>query len=170
MKRVMTGLMLWLAVTVAGADAGLVSVKSPYSVKDTADRLLVVLKERGMTVVARLDQAAGGAEGDPPLLPVELVIFNDPANGRPLLRCGSSIGIDLPQRMLVWQDAMQQVWLSFNDPYYLGRRHQLQRCDEVLAGMDSVLRELAQAALLAPAPPPAPAPTPTPEKPKKKGK
>lgn len=167
MKRVMTGLMLWLAATVAGADAGLISIKSPHSVKDTADRLLVVLKERGLNVVARLDQAAGGVEGDPPLRPVEVVIFSDPENGRPLLRCGASIGIDLPHRMLVWQDAMQQVWLSFNDAYYLGRRHGLKKCDEVLAGMDSVLRELAQAAILAAAPPAAPAPAPVV---KKKGK
>ena len=114
----------------AAAD-GLVSIKSPHPARETMTRLENLVKERGLTVFARIDHAAGAARIGKTLRPTELLIFGNPQGGTPLLECAQTVGIDLPLKALVWEDAAAQVWLSYNDVAYLARRHTAPDCPAV---------------------------------------
>ena len=143
MKTLQMFLVLSLAVMVstAGAADGLIAVKSPYSAKETMDRFEAVVKERGLNVFARIDHAAGAAKVGKSLRPTEVLVFGNPQGGTPFMECAQTVGIDLPLKALVWQDASSQVWLGYNDPTYLAKRHAAGDCpvagklDEALAGM-----------------------------------
>ncbi|SIS86495.1 DUF302 domain-containing protein [Neptunomonas antarctica] len=128
------------------ADNGLVNVKSAHDVKMTADRLEAVLVEKGMTVFARIDHAAGAEKAGMQLRPTELVIFGNPKVGTPLMLCDQNAAIDLPQKALIHEDAAGQVWLSYNSPAYLAERHQLKECSAVLMKVENALSNFAKAA------------------------
>ncbi len=107
------------------ADDGLVTVASQHSVQDTLDRLEADLKAKGVTKFARIDHAAGAASVGMPLRPTELLIFGNPKSGTPLMQAKQTMGIDLPLKILAWQDADGKVWITCNDPLWLARRHGL---------------------------------------------
>jgi uncharacterized protein (DUF302 family) len=130
----------------AFAHEGLVSVKSVHTVSVTADRLENVLNNKGMTVFARIDHAAGAAKAGKTLRPTELVIFGNPKVGTPLMQCSQSIAIDLPQKALIWEDDKGQVWLTYNDPQYLAKRHDTRGCDKVLEKVAGALGKFANKA------------------------
>jgi uncharacterized protein (DUF302 family) len=130
-------------VSTAGAADGLIAFKSSYSAKETMDRFAAVVKERGLNVFARIDHATGAAKVGKSLRPTEVLIFGNPQGGTPFMECAQTVGIDLPLKALVWQDASSQVWLGYNDPAYLARRHDTADCPvagklaKALAGMTS---------------------------------
>lgn len=126
---VLTALMC-VAATAFAAD-GLISVKSPYPVGQTLDRLESGTEQRGLKVFARIDHAAGAASVGKSLRPTELLIFGNPRGGTPFMECAQSAGIDLPLKALAWQDEQGQVWLGYNDPAYLARRHGITGCPAV---------------------------------------
>ncbi len=128
------------------AEDGLVHVKSAHDVKTTADRLEKVLNAKGMTLFNRIDHAAGAKKVGRQLRPTELVIFGNPKVGSPLMACRQTVGIDLPQKALIWQDETGQTWLSYNSPAYLQSRHQVEGCDEVFAKVSKALGNFAKAA------------------------
>jgi uncharacterized protein (DUF302 family) len=107
------------------ADGGLITIASAHSVKDTIDRLVADVTSKGMTVFARIDHAAGAQGVGLALRPTELVIFGNAKGGTPLMQSQQTIGIDLPLKALVWEDAAGAVWLSYNDPAWLAARHGL---------------------------------------------
>jgi uncharacterized protein (DUF302 family) len=142
-------LCLW-GVHAMAAD-GLITVQSSYGPKDTMSRLEAEVKAKGMTVFARIDHAAGAAEVGMSLRPTELLIFGSPKGGTPLMQSAQTIGIDLPLKALVWQDASGDTWLSYNDPGWIAKRHGLGH--EVQAnvnGLAAVLNALAKTATAAP--------------------
>jgi uncharacterized protein (DUF302 family) len=106
-------------------EAGLVSVQSHHSVKATIDRLEAALTAAGVTVFARIDHAAGAASVAMPIRPTELLIFGNPRAGTPLMQAAQTTGIDLPLKVLAWEDAGGAVWVTYNDPAWLARRHGL---------------------------------------------
>lgn len=122
-----------VSVLAAGASAadGLVEVKSARSAKDTMSRLEDLVKQRGLTVFARIDHAAGAARIGKTLRPTELLIFGNPQGGTPFMECAQTVGIDLPLKALVWEDAAGQVWLGYNDPAFLAQRHAAPQCPAV---------------------------------------
>ena len=130
-KIVLTLMSLFLLVSLAYADNGLISIKSPYDVKKTADRFENALNEKGMTVFIRINHAESARKVGENLRPTELVIFGNPKVGTPLMQCDQSVAIDLPHKALIWQDEAGQVWLTYNDPKYLANRHNLAGCDEL---------------------------------------
>jgi uncharacterized protein (DUF302 family) len=105
------------------AADGLTTVPSHYGAKETADRLEAEIRAKGMVVFARIDHAAGAAQAGLPLRPTEVLIFGNAKAGTPLMQAEQAIGIDLPLKALVWQDAGGKVWLSYNEPSWLARRH-----------------------------------------------
>ena len=107
------------------ADDGLVTTESNHTVKDTIDRVAASLAAKGVAVFARIDHAAGAASVGMPLRPTELLIFGNPRAGTPLMQSRQSIGIDLPLKLLGWQDESGKAWLSYNDVTWLTRRHGL---------------------------------------------
>jgi uncharacterized protein (DUF302 family) len=132
----------------AAADTGFVSVKSNYGVKETADRLEKVLKQKGMTVFNRINHAAGAKKVGKILRPTELIIFGNPKVGAPLMQCSQTVGLDLPQKALIWQDEAGRVWFSYNAPEYLDKRHGLATCGPVLKKIENALRNFAVAATM----------------------
>jgi len=142
-------LVIWLllapALAARSAD-GLVMVPSPRSVAETIDRLDSIVKQRGLTVFARIDHAAGATKVGKSLRPTELLIFGSPQGGTPLMECAQSVGIDLPLKALAWQDDKAQVWLGYNDPAYLAQRHGATSCPAV-ESLRKALASLADAAV-----------------------
>jgi uncharacterized protein (DUF302 family) len=104
---------------------GLTTLRSNHGPKDTMDRLEAAVTTRGMTVFARIDHAAGAADAGLSLRPTELLIFGNAKAGTLLMQAAQSIGIDLPLKALVWQDASGDTWISYNDPSWLANRHTL---------------------------------------------
>jgi uncharacterized protein (DUF302 family) len=104
---------------------GLTTIPSRHGPKETMDRLEADVRSRGLTVFARIDHAAGGAEAGLPLRPTELLIFGNAKGGTPLMQAAQAVGIDLPLKALVYEDAAGKVWLSYNDPRWLAHRHGL---------------------------------------------
>lgn len=130
------------------AADGLVALKSTRTAKETMDRLDDMVKQRGLVVFARIDHAAGAAKVGKSLRPTEVLIFGNPQGGTPFMECAQTVGIDLPLKALVWQDAAGQVWLGYNDPAYLAQRHAVPDC-AVAANIAKALSGIA-AAVVAP--------------------
>src|ERR1700688_1369757 len=107
------------------AEDGMISLSSGFGPKETMDRLEAEVKARGMTVFARVDHAAGAAEVGLQLRPTVVLIFGNAKAGTPLMQANQAIGIDLPLKALVFQDASGKVWLAYNDPSWLASRHGL---------------------------------------------
>ncbi len=124
------GVSLLLCQAAAGAD-GLISVPSPHSANDTMDRFETLVKQKGFTVFARIDHAAGAAKIGKTLRPTELLVFGNPQGGTPLMDCAQSTGIDLPMKALVWVDASSRTWIGYNDPAYIAARHGAPQCPAV---------------------------------------
>jgi uncharacterized protein (DUF302 family) len=105
------------------SDNGLITVPSAHGVTDSIDRLEAHVKSKGMTVFARIDHAAGAEEAGLALRPTELLIFGNARAGTPLMQAHQSIGIDLPLKVLAFEDAAGKVWLAYNAPAWLVARH-----------------------------------------------
>src|SRR6267143_6491832 len=126
---------------------GLTSIRSSFGPKETMDRLEAEIRAQGMTVFARIDHAAGAAEVGLTLAPTELVIFGNARGGTPLMQSAQTIGIDLPLKALVWQDASGNTWLSYNDPSWLVQRHGLgAESETTVRALTAALNALAKAA------------------------
>ena len=139
---------IFFFASVTYADNGIISIKSSHDVKTTVDRLENILREKGMTVFIRINHAEGAQKVGKKLRPTELIIFGNPKVGTPLMQCGQSVAIDLPQKALIWQDEAGQVWLSYNDPKYLASRHSIKECDEIINKIEKALGNFARMATM----------------------
>ena len=128
------------------AAQGVVMYESPYSVKETADRFEAIAKKKGLNIFARVDHQANAQGVGLELRPTELIIFGNPKVGTPLMLCAQEVAIDLPQKVLVYEDVAGKTWLAYNDPVYLKQRHNIQGCDEVINKISGVLGNLTNAA------------------------
>ncbi len=135
--------------TTMNTASGLVTKQSPRSVAATADKLESLLRAKGMTIFARVDHQQNAAGVNMTLRPTQVLIFGNPKVGTPLMQCAPSVAIDLPQKMLIHEDAAGRVWLSYNDPAYLKDRHNMTGCD---SGLDKVASALAAISTAATAP------------------
>ena len=134
-------------------DNGLVNVESEQSVDDTVASLGAILTEAGFAVPLILDHSANAARVDLELPPTRLIIFGNPNAGTPLMQTQRTIGLDLPQKMLVWEDEDGTVYITYNDPMFLARRHGLEDMDEPLTNISNALANFAE--MGASTPPPA---------------
>jgi uncharacterized protein (DUF302 family) len=136
---------LW-GVQAMAAD-GLTTVQSAYGPKDTMDRFEAEVKGKGLTVFARTDHAAGAAEVGLQLRPTAVLVFGNAKGGTPLMQAAQTVGIDLPLKVLVWQDAAGKTWLSYNDPGWIAKRHGLgHEVDATVGALTGALSALAKAA------------------------
>jgi uncharacterized protein (DUF302 family) len=113
------------AATAMGRDNGIVSKPSPYSVSETIARLESILKEKSITVFAKIDHAAEAGKAGLEMRPAQLLVFGNPKGGTPVMNAVPVSAIDLPLKVLAWQDEKGKVWLSYNSPEYLKERHKL---------------------------------------------
>ena len=145
MRLVIATLVLLLTAASAHAQA-LVVRESRFSVKETLDRLAAELEKRGMKVAARIDHAAGAKTVGMDMPPTEVVMFGNPKLGTPLMLSAASIAIDLPMRMVAWQDKAGKVWIGYTAPDMLKQRHGIADRDEQFQAMAGALDGLAKAA------------------------
>jgi uncharacterized protein (DUF302 family) len=139
---------LWSAH--AMATDGLVTLRSSYGPEETVRRLETAVTAKGMTVFARIDHAAGAAQVGLSLRPTLVLIFGNAKGGTPLMQTAQTIGIDLPLKALVWQDASGATWLSYNDPRWLVQRHGLgPEAEGTVKALSAVLDALAKASTAA---------------------
>jgi uncharacterized protein (DUF302 family) len=106
-------------------DRGVVRIASHHAVAETMDRIDALLKQRGIMVFARIDFSADAARAGLSMRPEQLLIFGNPKAGTPLMLAAPVAGLDLPLKALVWEDADGRVWIAYNDPQYVVRRHAL---------------------------------------------
>jgi len=105
------------------ATEGLSTTRSKLGPKETLERLQAAVRARGLTVFGHVDHAGGAAAAGLQLRPTDLLIFGNAKGGTPLMQAVQTIGIDLPLKMLVWQDEAGDTWLSYNDPRWVAKRH-----------------------------------------------
>jgi uncharacterized protein (DUF302 family) len=135
----------------AMAVEGLITLRSAHGPKDTMDRLEATVKAKGLTVFAHVDHAAGAAAVGSPLRPTDLLIFGNAKGGTPLMQSAQTIGIDLPLKILVWQDATGATWLSYNDPSWLAKRHGLSAdVEATVSAITTTVHAVAEAAIGSP--------------------
>ncbi len=138
--------LLGLAATAAQAVDGMNSVQSAHTVGDTVDRLEQALDAAGFRIFARIDHAAGAKGVGMSLAPTELLIFGKPDGGTPLMQSQATVGIDLPLKYLVWQDADGKVHVGWNDPAWLTERHGITDRAPLVQKMQGALRKFASEA------------------------
>ncbi|CAM3685220.1 DUF302 domain-containing protein [Rheinheimera salexigens] len=146
-KLVSIGLVLLAASFSVAASDGLVKYESHHSVKETADRFESIAKSKGLTLFARIVHQKNASGVGLELRPTEVIIFGNPKVGTPLMQCAQDVAIDLPQKVLVSEDADNKVWLSYNNPSYLMKRHDIKNCDEVINKISGILGKLSKAAV-----------------------
>jgi uncharacterized protein (DUF302 family) len=102
---------------------GIIDKPSNHSVDETVEKLKEILQSKGVTLFAIIDHSGEAAKVGMKMRPTKLLIFGNPKGGTPLMLTAPSSAIDLPLKILVWEDAAGKVWVSYNSPAYLQARH-----------------------------------------------
>jgi uncharacterized protein (DUF302 family) len=102
---------------------GIIDVESHHSVDETVERLRGILAAKAVTLFALVDHSGEAAKAGLTMRPTKLLIFGSPKAGTPVMLAAPSIAIDLPLKILVWEDADGKSWVSYNAPEYLRERH-----------------------------------------------
>ena len=121
------------------ASNDFITKKSSNNVAASMDRLENALKQRGVGIVARVDHAAAAQKADLKLRPTQVLIFGNPKLGTPLMHSSQQIGLDLPLKVLAWEDAKGQTWLTYEKPDEMAERHGVKEPIEILKKMAGVL-------------------------------
>jgi uncharacterized protein (DUF302 family) len=117
-------------------ENGLIHIFSPHSVSETVQRIETILRAKNLTIFAVVDHSGEAEKVGLAMRPTQLIIFGSPKAGTPMMIASPTLAIDLPLKALVWQDAEEKVWVSYNDPIYLQRRHNIS--DELLKNISGI--------------------------------
>ncbi len=104
---------------------GITETPSNHSVDQTVEKLKGILAAKGVTLFALVDHSGEAEKAGMKMRPTKLLIFGSPKAGTPVMLAAPSIAIDLPLKILVWEDAQAKVWVSYNSPAYLQERHRV---------------------------------------------
>jgi uncharacterized protein (DUF302 family) len=104
-------------------EIGIMNALSNHSVDQTVEKLQSILQTKGIELFAVIDHSGGAEKAGLRMRPTKLVIFGSPKAGTPLMLAAPSIAIDLPLKILIWEDGQGKVWVSYNSPKYLQERH-----------------------------------------------
>lgn len=121
------------------ASGDFITKKSSNGVQVSMDRLENALKQRGAGIVARVDHAGAAQKADMKLRPTQVLIFGNPKLGTPLMHTSQQTGLDLPLKVLAWEDAKGQTWLTYENPVMMAGRHGVKEPTDVLKKMADVL-------------------------------
>jgi len=121
----------------------LITYDSPYSVNETANRLISRIELKGLNVFSRIDHSANADAAGLALPPTELILFGNPQAGTALMQSAPTVAIDLPQKALIWQSANTATQLAFTDPNHLKQLHNIEGCDHILDKVSVLLQTLA---------------------------
>jgi len=128
-------------------DDRMVAKKSTHSVAATLDRLSDVLKARGTGIAARIDHAAAAEKVGQTLKPTQLLMFGNPKLGTPLMQSNRKIGIELPMKVLAWEDDSGQVWLAYVKPEVLKSEYSIDGHDDIFREMNQALERFTDEAI-----------------------
>ena len=118
---------------------GLTTIPSSFGAKETMDRLAAEIRSHNMVIFARIDHSTGAAEAGLVLLPTELIIFGNARAGTPLMQAEQTVGIDLPLKALVWENAARKTWISYNEPGWIVQRHNVSGAEVIVNNMAAAL-------------------------------
>ena len=121
---------------------GLITKPSKNSVAVTIEKMKKVLEAKGIKVMAEVDHKGNAENAEMKLGKTKLLIFGNPKLGTPLMQSSRTAGIDLPMKLLVWEDSDGKVWLAYNDPSYISQRHGIKDREEVVKKMTGALNKL----------------------------
>jgi uncharacterized protein (DUF302 family) len=121
-------------------------MRSKFGPKETMDRLEAEIRAKGMKVFARIDHASGATEAGLELRPTELIIFGNARGGTPLMQSVQTVGIDLPLKALVWEDASGTTWLSYNEPSWIVQRHNIPNAEPIVSKLTAALSAMSRKA------------------------
>ena len=107
----------------SSTDNGIITQPSNHSVDQTVHKLKAILQGKGVTLFALVDHSGEAEKVGMKMHPTKLLIFGSPKGGTPVMQAAPSIAIDLPLKILIWEDAERHVWVSYNSPIYLQQRH-----------------------------------------------
>ncbi|MFY9802197.1 MAG: DUF302 domain-containing protein [Candidatus Acidiferrales bacterium] len=109
----------------AALDNGVINKPSSHSVDETVEKLKGILQEKNVTLFALVDHSGEAEKVGLKMPPTKLLIFGNPKGGTPVMLAAPSSAIDLPLKILVWEDGLGKVWVSYNNPIYLQGRHRI---------------------------------------------
>jgi uncharacterized protein (DUF302 family) len=124
-------------------NGGLINIPSNHSVDETVEKLKAILQSKGITLFALIDHSGEAAKVGMKMRPTKLLVFGNPKGGTPVMLASSSTAIDLPLKILIWEDAQGRAWVTYNSPAYLQKRHNIP--GELLPNV-SVIEALAKSA------------------------
>ena len=118
---------------------GIITRQSPFSVKETIERLQAFLEQHGATIYARIDQQTEVQKAGLNLSPLEFLLFGNPNAGGPLMMENPLIALDLPLKVIAWEDDQKKVWISYNDGVYIENRYSLSHQDNSPLHLDQLI-------------------------------
>ena len=128
---------------VSTAENGILQRPSNHSVDETVKRLKGILQARGLTLFALVDHSGEAEKVGMKMLPTKLLIFGSPKGGTPVMMAAPSNAIDLPLKVLIWEDSQGKVWVSYNSPEYLAKRHAVpDDLEKNIAGVGMLVQEI----------------------------
>jgi uncharacterized protein (DUF302 family) len=136
-------LLLIYGPSIASPEDGLVETISNHDVSETTARAATAIESRGFKIVARVDHAAAATSAGLNLVPTQVLIFGNPKGGTPLMHCNPKVAIDLPLKLLVWEDEQGATRIAYNSTDWLNSRHSLENCAQVLQKMSGALSAVA---------------------------
>jgi len=104
-------------------DNGLVHLSSPYSISETTKRLESTLQAKNIAIFCHVDHSGEAEKVGMKMHPTQLLVFGNPKGGTPLMLAAPTVAIDLPLKALIWEDAGNKVWVTYNSAEYLQQRH-----------------------------------------------
>lgn len=136
-----------LVTTARAADGPLIIKESPHSVAVTMDKLATALQAKGLKPALRIDHAAAAKAAGLEMPPAQVMLFGNPKLGTPLMQADPRIAIDLPMRVVSWQDKAGKVWIGYADPATLKARYGLAGKDEAFKTMAGALKSFTDTAI-----------------------
>jgi uncharacterized protein (DUF302 family) len=104
-------------------DNGIIDIPSNHSVDETVAKLMGILQTKGVTLFALVDHSGEAEKVGMKMRPTKLLIFGNPKAGTPVMLAAPTTAIDLPLKILIWEDAQGKVWVTYNSSAYLQERH-----------------------------------------------
>ena len=121
------------------APKGVIIKPSPYSVKETIDHLQRFLQQQGVTIYSRIDQQSELNNAGLHIPPLEFILFGKPKAGGPLMMANALSALDLPLKIIAWEDQQQKVWLAYNDPAWIRERYDLPEAISAPLNLDPII-------------------------------
>jgi uncharacterized protein (DUF302 family) len=110
---------------VAEKNGGLINIPSNHSVEGTVEKLKAILQSKGITIFVLIDHSGEAIKAGMKMPPTKLLVFGNPKAGTPVMLAAPSSAIDLPLKILIWEDAQGKAWVTYNSPAYLQERHNI---------------------------------------------